>query len=239
MQLNKYIALCGITSRRKANIPIKQGKITVNGETVDELGVTVNPQKDIIRLDHKVLKIPQQYRYIVLNKPVNTITSFTDKRNRKLVVDCVNVKERIFPVGRLDYDTTGVLLLTNDGDLTYRLSHPKFEIDKVYEIIVLGNITVNDIRKLKTGIEIGNREIVSGEAQIIKKDSEKSSLEIIIHQGKKRQIKRMMKKINHPVIKLTRTVFGGLTTEGLKEGEWRDLKTEEVKMLYEKTGLTR
>lgn len=238
MQLNKYIALCGITSRRKANIPIKQGKITVNGYIVNELGVKVNPRKDVVKLNQKVLKIPQQYRYILLNKPENTITSFSDKRDRKLILDCVPVKERIFPVGRLDLDTTGVLLLTNDGDLTYRLSHPKYEIDKIYEVMVQGIMTTNDLKKLHNGIDIGNGDIVKGEARITKKYPQKSLLEIIIHQGKKRQIKRMMKKINHPVIKLTRTVFAGLTAEGLMPGEWRDLKAEEVEMLYEKTGLT-
>lgn len=237
MQLNKYIALCGITSRRKANIPIKQGKITVNGKIVNELGVQVDPQKDVVKLNHQELKIPPKYRYIVLNKPESTITSFTDKRNRKLVIDCVEVKERIFPVGRLDYDTTGTLLLTNDGDLTYRLSHPKYEIDKIYQVMVQGTITTNELKKLQNGIDIGNGDIVKGEALIIKKYPQKSLLEIIIHQGKKRQIKRMMKKINHPVIKLTRTVFAGLTTEGLKPGEWRDLKSEEIEMLYAKTGL--
>ncbi|MEJ2628123.1 MAG: pseudouridine synthase, partial [bacterium] len=225
MQLNKYIALSGLTSRRKANIPIKQGKITVNGKTVNELGVTINPQKDIIKLNNKVLKIPTQYRYILLNKPINTITSFQDKRNRKLVIDYVDIKERVFPVGRLDYDTTGVLLLTNDGDLAYRLSHPKYEIDKMYTVWVQGFITHEEVKKLTSGVNIGIRENVKAQVKIRERKSEESLLEIIIHEGKKRQIKRMMKKINHPVINLNRTVFAGLTTQGLKQGEWRNLQS--------------
>ncbi len=237
MQLNKYIALCGVTSRRKANIPINEGRVKINGKNVEKLGITVDPQKDIIELDGQVLQIPQKYRYILLNKPANVITSFTDQRNRKLVIDLVDVEERIYPVGRLDYDTTGVLLLTNNGDLTYRLSHPKFKIDKIYEVLVQGYITNKDIKKLKSGVDIGKEEIVYGEAKIIERNSEQSLLEITIHSGKKRQIKRMMKKIDYPVIKLTRTVFSGLTVEGIREGEWRDLKTDEVKMLYQKTGL--
>jgi len=238
MQLNKYIALSGVTSRRKANILIKEGKITVNGTIITEMGVTVKPETDKIELNNEVLQIPSKYRYILLNKPEKVITSFTDQRKRTLVVDCINVKERIYPVGRLDYDTTGVLLLTNDGDLTYRLAHPKFEIDKIYEVLVHGYITNNDIQKLKSGVDIGNGNTVNGEAKIINRNSEKSLIEIVIHEGKKRQIKRMMKSLNHPVIKLTRTVFAGLTTEGLQEGEWRELKPEEVTMLYQKTGLT-
>ena len=237
MQLNKYIALSGITSRRKANIPIKQGKITVNGKTVDELGVIINPQKDIIKLNNKILKIPTQYRYILLNKPDNTITSFQDKRNRKLVIDYVDIQERVFPVGRLDYDTTGVLLLTNDGDLAYRLSHPKYEIDKMYKVRVQGFITDEDVKKLTSGVDIGIRENVKAQVKIRERKSEESLLEIIIHEGKKRQIKRMMKKINHPVISLNRTVFAGLTTQGLKQGEWRNLRSHEITMLYKKTGL--
>ncbi len=237
MQLNKYIALSGVTSRRKANILIKEGKITVNGTTVKEMGVTVKPGTDKIELNNEVLQIPSQYRYILFNKPAKVITSFSDQRKRTLVIDCIDIKERIYPVGRLDYDTTGVLLLTNDGDLTYRLAHPKFEIDKIYEVLVQGYITNNDIQKLKSGVDIGNGHTVQGEAKIIDRTSEKSFIKIVIHEGKKRQIKRMMKSLNHPVIKLTRTVFAGLTVHGLQEGEWRELNPEEITILYQKTGL--
>jgi len=237
MQLNKYIALSGVTSRRKANILIKEGKISVNGTIVKEMGVSVKPGTDQIKLNNKILQIPLKYKYILFNKPAKVITSFTDQRNRPLVIDCIDVKERIYPVGRLDYDTTGVLLLTNDGDLTYRLSHPKFEIDKIYEVLVQGYVADNEIQELKSGVNIGNGDIVKGEAEAINRNSERSLIKIVIHEGKKRQIKRMMKNIGHPVIKLSRTVFAGLTAEGLKEGEWRELKPVEVRMLYQKTGL--
>lgn len=237
MQLNKYLALCGVASRRKSNNAIIEGRVKINGKKITELGIQIDSENDEVKLDDVVLIMPEHFRYILLNKPENVVTSAIDHRNRKTVLDLIDIEERIFPVGRLDLDTTGVLMLTNDGDLAYRLAHPKFEIDKVYEAFVEGIIEKDDIIRLHKGVEIGDNVEVSGEVKVLEKKSDSSLLEIIIHEGKKRQIKRMMKKIGHPVLFLSRINFAGLTVDGVCRGKWRDLKREEVDMLYTKTGL--
>ena len=237
MQLNKYLALCGVAARRRANRIIAQGRVVVNEEVVEKLGYKVDPEKDKIFLDGQLLELPQSYKYILMNKPSGVITSVEDDRNRKTVVDLVGANERLFPVGRLDYDTEGVLLITNDGELSYRLSHPKYEVDKVYQAWVEGNVTSQTIQKLMEGIAINPGVVVRGEAKILRRKRGKTLVEICIHEGKKRQIKRMMKAIGHPVIQLKRTRFAGLTVEGLEPGEWRELTPGEIKKLYQKVGL--
>lgn len=239
IQLNKYIALCGISSRRKANLYILDRRVKLNGIVVNKLGQKVDIDKDEIYLDDKLLEIPS-FVYVLLNKPAGVITSAVDKRGRKTVMDIVDSRVRVFPVGRLDMDTEGVLLLTNDGDLGYRLAHPKFEIDKIYFVRVRGKVTDKTIAFLKNGVEIDPDVVVCGDAKILKytKDGN-TEIEIKIHQGKKRQIKRMMKKSGHPVIYLNRKVFAGLTAEGVKTGAWRYLTSEEVDFLYSMVGLKR
>jgi len=239
IQLNKFLALCGAASRRKANFLIQQGRVQLNGEKVIRLGEKVDVSRDTVLLDDNVISIPTSYRYILLNKPAGVITSSVDFRGRKTVLDIIDVTERIFPVGRLDLDTEGVLILTNDGDLAYRLAHPRFEVDKIYEAEVRGRVLPDIIAKLKNGVEIDAGVIVSGEARIITSGEDKSLVEIKIHQGKKRQIKRMMKKTGHPVQYLNRKVFAGLTTDGLNKGEWRYLTQTEVSMLYSLVGLVK
>jgi len=237
MQLNKYLALCGVAARRKANTVIVQGRVVVNKEVVKKLGYKVDPEKDKIFLDGRLLKPPQIYKYILMNKPAGVITSVEDDRNRKTVVDLIGANERLFPVGRLDYDTEGVLLITNDGELSYRLSHPKYEVDKVYQAWVDGYVTEEALKKLAEGIAINPGVIVKGEAKILSRKGKKTLVKISVHEGKKRQIKRMMKAIGHPVIQLKRTQFAGLTVDGLKSGEWRELTGEEIKELYTQVGL--
>ena len=235
--MNRYLALCGVAARRKANAVITQGRVVVNKEVVKKLGYRVDPEKDKIFLDSKLLKPPQVYRYILMNKPAGVITSVEDDKNRKTVVDIVGADERIFPVGRLDYDTEGVLLITNDGELSYRLSHPKYEVDKIYQTWVEGYVTKEALKKLTEGIPINPGVIVKGEAEILDQKEEKTLVEICIHEGKKRQIKRMMKAIGYPVIQLKRTRFAGLTVDGLNPGEWRELTIGEIEKLYQKVGL--
>jgi len=235
--LNKYLALCGVAARRKVNIVIAQGRVIVNEEVVKKLGYRVDPERDKIFLDGQLLKPPQIYKYILMNKPAGAITSVEDDRDRKTVVDLVGANERLFPVGRLDYDTEGVLLITNDGELSYRLSHPKYEIDKVYQAWVDGYVKKEAIQKLAEGVTINPGVIVKGNAKILNREKRKTQVEIRIHEGKKRQIKRMMRAIGHPVIQLKRTRFAGLTVDGLKSGEWRELTIEEIEKLHQKVGL--
>lgn len=237
MQLNKYLALCGIASRRKANALILQHRVWVNGKPVERLGVTVNPEVDSIALDGNILRAPDRFYYFLLNKPAGVLTTVYDPRGRKTVMDLVPPYNGLYPVGRLDKDTEGVLLITNDGDLAYRLAHPKYEIEKVYRTWVSGKLTPKHIEKLNKGVSIGQNVVVNGKAKILRYEEENTLVEIRIHQGKKRQVKRMFKAIGFPVLSLTRTCFAGLTTKGLKRGEYRELTLEEVRNLYRITGL--
>lgn len=237
MQLNKYLALCGIASRRKANALILQRRVWVNGKPVERLGVTVNPEVDSIALDGNILRPPERFYYFLLNKPPGVLTTAYDPRGRKTVMELVPLQKGLYPVGRLDKDTQGVLLITNDGNLAYRLAHPKFQIEKVYEAWVLGELKSKHIEKLQKGVSIGQNVVVHGEAKILRYENGNTLVEIRIHQGKKRQVKRMCKAIGFPVLSLTRTCFAGLTTKGLKPGEYRELTSKEIHHLYRMTGL--
>jgi 23S rRNA pseudouridine2605 synthase len=239
MQLNKYLALCGIASRRKANYYIAEGRVSVNSETVVRLGRRVDPEGDIVELDGKRLTIPDKFRYVLLNKPVNTITAASDARGRITVLDLIDDSLRLFPVGRLDLDTEGVLLITNDGDLAYRLTHPKYEILKIYRAWVKGRFTSAGIRKLAEGVSIEPHGIVRGEARILEVHAGFSIIDIRVHEGKKRQIKRMLQAIGHPVQRLIRIRFAGLTVGNLGSGEWRELAETEIDDLYRMCGLER
>ncbi|MBN2030002.1 rRNA pseudouridine synthase [bacterium] len=237
MQLNKYLADCGVASRRKANLMIQQGRVDVNQEIVMEMGRVIDTEKDCVFLDGHRLKIPDHYRYLLMNKPDGVITAVEDDRGRKTVIDMIPYSERVFPVGRLDMDTEGVLLLTNDGELTYRLTHPKFEIEKVYHVWVKGRVRPKSIQKLKEGVIISDQVMVKGTARIIQQNAEKTLIEMHIHEGKKRQVKRMMKAVGHPVIHLRRIVFAGLTVDDLQSGTCRELTDREVQSLYRQVGL--
>lgn len=237
MQLNRYLALCGAASRRKANDLINAGRVSVNGETVQKLGVGVDPESDKIRLDGRAMKPPRQCRYVLLNKPAGTITSVEDGFGRKTVLDLIGARERLFPVGRLDLDTEGALMITNDGDLAFRLAHPRYEIQKVYLAEVEGRINEKAVQRLEQGVDIDPGVCVRGSVKVIARKQDYSRVEIQIHEGKKRQIKRMMKAVGFPVRKLRRIYFAGLSVDGLDTGKWRELTKSEVNALYELTGL--
>jgi pseudouridine synthase len=237
MQLNKYLALCGVASRRKANDLIARKRVTVNGKSVERLGVTVDPETDFIQMDGKALRAPRRFRYVLLNKPADALSTVRDMRGRKTVLDLVESPRGLFPVGRLDLDTDGILLLTNDGELAYRLTHPKFEIDKVYEAWVAGVVGPEHLQKFQAGVKIETGAKVRGDGRIVIRKSDKTLVEVRVHEGKKRQVKLMFRALGFYVIRLTRTRFAGLTTRGLKLGESRDLKPEEIRKLYRMTGI--
>jgi pseudouridine synthase len=237
MQLNRYLALCGVASRRKANRLILEGKVVVNGRPIDRLGMTVDPENDAIVLEGKRLERPGRKRYILLNKPTDTVTTIEDDRGRKTVLDVVRIPERVFPIGRLDMDTVGVLLLTNDGDLAFRLAHPRYEAEKVYRARVAGRVSPGKIALLEGGVDLGEGVSAAGRSRIVEGDSETTVLEIRLHEGRKRQVKRMCAAIGHPVLALERIRFAGLEAGTLKPGQWRDLSEAEVDRLYEMTGL--
>jgi len=239
MQLNKYLALCGVASRRKSVIPIMEGRVCVNDEVVAEVGHTIDPEKDLVTLDGQKLDPPQCHVYVLLHKPASTLTTAKDERGRKTVMELINVDERIFPVGRLDYDTEGVLLLTNDGDLANRLAHPRYEVEKVYEAWVEGKMKSSALEELDKGVEIDEGVFVQGEASVLKKEDGKTLGEIRIQEGKKRQIKRMMKAVGYPVLYLKRVCFAGLRVDEITKGAWRHLTESEVDFLYQLVKLER
>lgn len=233
-RLQKYLAECGIASRRKCEEYIIQGKVQVNGKTITELGVKVNPEKDKITFEGKNVKQEERKVYILLNKPIGYVTTSDEQFGRDKVLDLVKVRERVVPVGRLDMYTSGALILTNDGDFVYKVTHPKHEIEKTYNVTVKGVVTKEDIENLQKGVVIDENYITKeANARILKIDKEKdiSRIEIKIHEGKNRQVRKMCEAINKKVLALHRSKIGNIDVKDLKIGDWRYLKIKEVKNL--------
>ncbi|HHV99020.1 MAG TPA: rRNA pseudouridine synthase [Clostridiaceae bacterium] len=229
MRLQKYIALAGIASRRKAEELIRSGLVTVNGKVVTEMGTKVN-DNDIVEVCGKKAKLEGNKVYIMLNKPKGYVSTAKDQFSRKTVLDLVKgVKERVYPVGRLDYDTSGLLLLTNDGDFSYKMTHPSHKVDKVYIATVSGEVGSDVVEKFRKGIEIDGYITSPSQMRILSKNKEKSTVEITIHEGRNRQVRKMCEAVGHPVLDLKRISIGNLTLGNLKEGQWRYLTEFEVK----------
>ena len=236
IRLQKYLSNQGVCSRRKAEKYILDGYVKVNGIIVTELGTKINPEKDeIIFKGNKVGKIENKV-YILLNKPIGYVTTTKDQFDRDTVLDLVKVKEKVLPVGRLDMYTSGALILTNDGEFIYKVTHPKYEIEKTYNVTVKGIITKEEINKLEQGVEIG--DYVSGKAKvkILKTDKEKdiSRIEITIHEGKNREVRKMCSGIGRKVLALHRSKIENINVKSLKLGEWRYLTKKEVEKLLGK-----
>ena len=235
IRLQKFLAECGIASRRKCEELILEGKVTVNGETITLLGTKVNPDKDVVTYNGKEVKLSkEEYVYILLNKPIGYVTTSKDQFQRDCVLDIVKVKERVVPVGRLDMYTSGALILSNDGDFVYKITHPKHEITKTYTVTLKGIVSKQDIEKLENGVEIDDGYITRpAQARIMKIDKEKdiSRVEIIIHEGKNRQVRKMCEAIGKKVLALHRAKIGNLGVKDLKIGQWRFLKKNEVEIL--------
>lgn len=231
-RLQKAIAASGYTSRRKAEELIKQGKVKVNGKVVTELGTKVFDRDEIV-IDNKIIT-KETKEYYLINKPRGVITSTDDDKNRKIVTDLIPTEARIYPVGRLDYDTTGALILTNDGDFANILTHPKNKVDKVYLAKLEGIIKGEQINKLKEGILLDHTKVVPSRVKLKKVNNESNTciVEITIHEGKNHQVKRMFEAVGYHVEKLKRERIGIFTTEGLQSGEYRKLTPKEVAIVY-------
>lgn len=235
-RLQKYLAECGIASRRKCEEYILQGKIQVNGKTITELGVKVNPEKDKITFEGKNVKQEERKVYILLNKPIGYVTTSDEQFGRDKVLDLVKVRERVVPVGRLDMYTSGALILTNDGDFVYKVTHPKHEITKTYTVTVKGIIKNEEVEQLRKGVKIDDYTTRPAKVKILKTDEEKdiSRLEITIHEGKNRQVRRMCESVGRRVIALHRSQIGNIGVKDIELGKWRYLKDFEVKNLIGK-----
>ena len=231
-RLQKVIAASGITSRRKAEELMLAGRVSVDGKVIRELGYKVTG-KERIEVDGEILTKEEKV-YFLLNKPRGVITSVSDDKNRKTVTDLIPTNKRIYPVGRLDYDTTGLLLLTNDGELTNKLTHPKGFVEKTYIAKVSGIVTGKEIHELEEGIELEGVKTKKARAKLkkIDKKNNKSYVELTITEGRNHQVKNMFAALGHKVLKLKRISYAFFNLEGMKIGEYRRLTTKEVKQLY-------
>ena len=231
-RLQKFLAESGIASRRKCEELIEQGKVSVNGK-VASIGCKVNPNVDVVKYNGKIVKIEEEKKiYILLNKPIGYVTTAHEQFRRPKVLDLIKIKERIVPVGRLDMYTSGALILTNDGDFVYKVTHPKHEVNKTYTVTLKGIVTKEDIEKLQKGVKIDDNYITKpAKTKILKTDEEKniSRIEITIHEGKNRQIRKMCKAIDKKVLALHRAKIGNISVKALKLGTWRYLKEKEIK----------
>ena len=237
-RLQKFLARSGIASRRKSEELITSGKIKVNGQVVTELGIKINPEIDIVEYNGKQIKEENKKIYILLNKPIGYVTTVKDQFKRDTVMELVKgVKERIVPVGRLDMYTSGALLLSNDGDFINKVTHPKHEIEKTYNATIVGKVTKEDVEKLTKGVEIQDdlETYVTKPAKvkILKIDEEKnlSRIQITIHEGKNREVRRMCEAIGKKVIALHRTQIGNIDVKNLQLGKWRYLTEKEIQNL--------
>ncbi len=231
MRINKYLASLGVASRREIDKMIEDGAIKVNGEKIT-CGIKVTEEDEIYIKGKKVEKKSEKKVYYILNKPLEVLSSSKDDRGRKTVVDLIKCKERIFPIGRLDYNTSGLIILTNDGELFNRIIHPKAEIFKEYYVKVLGEVKDEKIELLKKGVELDDGMTLPANVKIIRREKGKTELLVAIREGRNRQVRRMMDKINYPVLTLRREKIGNISLETLKLGEYRELTNEEVNYLY-------
>jgi len=235
IRLQKFMADSGIASRRKCEEIILQGKVQVNGKQITELGTKINPEKDVVEFENKIVNNEnKKYVYILLNKPIGYVTTSKDQFGRDTVLDLVKVKERIVPVGRLDMYTSGALILTNDGDFVNKVTHPSHEINKTYNVTVKGIVTDENVKALESGVIIDeNYKTKPAIVKILKIDKEKkiSRIQITIHEGKNRQIRKMCKAIDKNVLALHRARIGELTVKNIPLGKWKFLNKQEIEKL--------
>lgn len=231
MRLNKYIAQAGVASRRKADELIANGNVKVNGLTVKEMGF-VTEDGDVVEVNGKVISPVTKMEYLILNKPKGYITAMSDDRERPVVADLVSdVGTRVFPVGRLDSDTTGLLIMTNDGEVANRLAHPSHKVEKVYRALVTGVLSPERAAKLRKGVDIGGYTTAEAYVKVIKQVRKNTLVEIGIHEGKNRQVRRMFAAVGNKVIELERVSIGEIYLGRLMEGHYRKLKREEIEYL--------
>jgi 23S rRNA pseudouridine2605 synthase len=230
--------VCGITSRRGAEKLVLEGKVKVNGEKIDRPGTVIDEDRDVVEVNGVVARPISKKVYVLLNKPKNVLTALSDPFRRRTIANLINrLGNRVYPVGRLDYDTMGVLILTNDGELAYRLAHPKYEVERVYRALVAKTFSTDKIEFIENGIELADGHIGRGKVKIITTGIRNSTVELTLKEGHKREVKQLLKAVGHPVIELRRVEFAGLRAKGLRPGRWRYINTSEVNALKKLVGM--
>ncbi|MBN4076083.1 rRNA pseudouridine synthase [Gemmatimonas aurantiaca] len=235
-RINKYLALCGIASRRAAEILVTEGRVSVNGEIISDLGRQIDHDLDTVTVNGEPVAPTKERIYLLMNKPPLTITSSHDPQGRRTVIDVLadarkEFSLRVFAVGRLDYDTEGALLLTNDGMLAHRLTHPKYQIEKVYQALVDGKFTKEHSEKIRAGIELEDGAIGHAEAQLLNRAGSNSYVKLILTEGRKREVKQLLSACGLNTLQLTRLTFAGISAKGLKSGGVRELTSAELTSL--------
>lgn len=232
MRLQKYIAECGIASRRSAEKIIESGRVYVNGELVDYMGCVIDPDRDVVEVDGRVIELENKKYYIMLNKPKNYVTTVSDDLGRPTVMQLVSdINARIYPVGRLDFDTTGLLIMTNDGEFANILTHPRHVVNKAYIARIDKPLDENQLERLRNGIELDGVMTSPAKAENIKRPQKGFEVKITIHEGKNRQVRRMLDAVGANVMSLKRISVGSVTLGNLPEGKWRKLSDAEINKL--------
>lgn len=232
MRLNKFMASCGVAARRQCDQIIESGRVRVNAVVVKKLGTKIDPKLDIVAVDGKPIRLKGKFEYIMLYKPTGYVTTVRDPQGRKTVLDLLPMSDtRLYPIGRLDYNTSGLLLITNDGDLAQKLTHPSFEMGKTYIALLNGNIGESELGKLRAGLDIGGFVTSPAEARLIRGEKGMSEVQLTIHEGKNRQVRRMFAALGAKVKALKRIAVGTLSLGNLREGQWRDLTDDEIHYL--------
>lgn len=237
-RINRILSQAGVTSRRKADELIRSGRVVLNGQRVMEMGVKAEWGKDSIKLDGKEIPGPSGRIYIMLNKPFGYISSLSDPEGRPVITDLIkDIPRRLYPVGRLDFDSLGLLLMTDDGDFSHRLTHPKYHIPKTYKVTVSENVTPEALENLRHGVKLDDGFSGSAKAALVKQAGNRSIIRITVYQGRNRMVRRMIEAVGCSVVHLMRTGFGSLEIGNLKVGKYRHLREEEVKELKRSVGI--
>jgi pseudouridine synthase len=236
IRINRYLSMCGVASRRKADQMLLDGKVEINHKIVRDLGTKIDPRRDKVYINGKQIVQVHDYVYLVMNKPKDAITTLSDERSRTTVMDLLHSKHRVYPVGRLDRNTTGVLLFTNDGEFANRLMHPKFEVPKSYLVTCETSVSPRHVEQLRKGMRLEDGATGPAEVYVIPGGKGKE-IGIIIHEGRNRQVRRMFEKLGYEVKRLDRVAYGPVTKEGLERGATRSLTRQEVRKLKELAGI--
>ena len=236
-RLHKFLARSGIASRRQGENLIREGRVQVDGQVVDQVGVQIDPEKVNVTVDGRLVQPPARLRTIMLHKPAGYVTTMADPQGRRKVTDLLaGQAQRLFPVGRLDYDATGLLLLTNDGDLANRLMHPRYKVPKTYRVTLAGHFDQTAQKRLLSGVTLDGRLSIPQQVRVLKSSPDRSVVELTIREGKYHQVKRMFAEVGHQVVKLKRVAYGPLRLGRLGPGAWRELNQEELAELEKATG---